>query len=93
MGSRGQYSEFIGKYLKRINDLENPLPQDSSIFLPPREDNLYKEYKPVSLKMPKPTTQEEKDALRVEYSKCLQQPATITEDTFSSDTFTEVLDT
>jgi len=92
MGSRGQYSEFIGKYLKRINDLENPLPQDSSIFLPPREDNLYKEYKPVSLQMPKPTTQEEKDALREEYSKCLQQPATITEDTFSSDTFTEVLD-
>ena len=92
MGSRGQYSEFIGKYLKRINDLENPLPQDSSIFLPPREDNLYEEYKPVSLQMPRPTTKEEKDALREEYSKCLQQPATVTEDIFSSDTFTEVLD-
>jgi len=92
MGTSAQYTEFIGKYLKRINDLENPLPQDSSIFLPPRDDSSPEEYKPVTVKMPQPSTQEEKDSLKEEYSKCLQEPATITEDTFSSETFTEVLD-
>jgi len=86
------HHEYMTTYLKRINDLENPLPQDSAIFLPSRKDNSPEEYKPVSLQMPKPTSQEAKDALREEYFKCLQQPATITEDTFSSETFTTVLD-
>ena len=92
MGTSAQYTEFIGKYLKRINDLENPLPQDSKIFLPPRGDNKPEEYKPMSVQMPKPATEEAKNALREEYFKCLTQSATITEDKFSSETFTTVLD-
>ena len=30
---------FMINYLKRISDLERPLPADSAIFLPPRPDN------------------------------------------------------
>ena len=38
------YNDYITTYLKRISDLENPLPEDSKIFLPPRPDNPAKEY-------------------------------------------------
>ena len=86
-------NDKIMKYLKRINDLENPLPPDCPLFLPPRPDNPAPEYKPSQgVKLPKLLTEEEKDALRLEYRKFISQPATITCDTFDSDGVTEVLD-
>ena len=40
-GSSSSMSDpnFMINYLKRISDLERPLPADSAIFLPPRPDN------------------------------------------------------
>ena len=86
--------KYLSDYMKRLKDLENPLPTDSPFFLPPRQGSSNQsEYKttPV-LKMPKAMTEEEKQSLRQEYFDCLDKPATVTEDTFDSDTVTEVLD-
>ena len=83
---------YMTNYLKRINDLTNPLPTDCPLFLPPRPDNPAPEYKPIPKQLPKALTEEDKIALREEYRQCAALPATITCDTFNSDGVTEVLD-
>ena len=83
----------IMNYVKRIDDLYNPLPPDCPLFLPPRPDNPAPEYKPSQgVRLPKLLTEEEKVVLREEYRKYAAQPATLTCDTFDSDEVTEVLD-
>jgi len=81
----------MSNYLKRINDLENPLPTDSPFFLPERPDNPAQEYVAENKGM-KPLTIEEKNELRVQYYENTKEPATETCDTFSSVGVTEVLD-
>ena len=87
-------ADFISNYLKRINDLENPLPLDSPIFLPercvesgPQEDVVRRE-----VRLPPTLSREDKERLRAEYSSCVESPATSTLDTFTSNTLTEVLE-
>ena len=86
--------DFISNYLKRINDLENPLPLDSPIFLPERcvppglqDDVVRKEGR-----LTPALSREDKERLRAEYSHCVESPASSTLDTFTSNTLTEVLE-
>eukprot|EP00092_Neocalanus_flemingeri_P019907 GFUD01021565.1.p1 GENE.GFUD01021565.1~~GFUD01021565.1.p1 ORF type:complete len:308 (+),score=107.70 GFUD01021565.1:92-1015(+) len=87
---------FTGEtYLKRLGDLENPLPLDSPIFLPPRPDSSQPETEPgkkkEARKLPIPLSEEEKGKLKEEYYRNVQLPATTTMDTFPADCITEVL--
>lgn len=87
------HDDFMSNYLKRLNDLENPLPTDSPLFLPERPDNPAEEY--VADKKTfkaKPLTLEEKNDLRDQYYENTKQQASETCDTFSSESVTEVLD-
>ena len=78
-------------YLKRIADLDNPLPTDSPFFLPERPDNPAQEYV-AEKKVKKILSDEEKDELKALYYKKTGEPATETWDRFSSERITEVLD-
>ena len=86
--------DFIANYLKRINDLENPLPLDSKIFLaercvqPGTQDDVVRK----EVRLTPALFREDKDRLRAQYSRCVESPATSTLDTFSSNTLTEVLE-
>ena len=83
----------MSNYLKRLNDLENPLPTDSPLFLPERPDNPAEEYVADRKTFKaKPLTLEEKNDLRDQYYENTKQEATETYDTFSCDSVTEVLD-
>ena len=84
--------DFMTNYLKRINDLENPLPSDSKIFLPERSVKDGPKYQSTEVKMSGSRTKEENERLREEYFKSVTEPATLTLDTFPSDRVTEVLD-
>ena len=88
------YDDFISNYLKRINDLENPLPLDSKIFLPERrvEAGGPRDQGRREARLPSDLGSEEKERLREEYFRCVESPATITLDTFPSNTITEVLE-
>ena len=87
------YNDYMTTYLKRISDLENPLPQESNIFLPPRPDNPPQEYNKTSVKVNlSGLSEEDKHRLREEYFANIEQPATETLDTFPSDSVTTVLD-
>ena len=87
------YNDYMTTYLKRISDLENPLPQDSKIFLPPRPDNPAQEYNSTSVKVNlSGLSEDDKHKLREEYFANIEQPATETLDTFPSDSVTTVLD-
>ena len=80
-------------YLKRIKDLDNPLPEDSTIFLPPRPDNPAQEYVKTKVKVNLTgLSEEDKLRLREEYLASIEQPATETLDTFPSKSVTTVLD-
>lgn len=85
-------SDYMTNYLKRISDLENPLPQDSKLFLPPRPDNPAPAYMGDGITKLKQLTTEEKNKLREEYLKCIEETATVTLSNFTSDTVTTVLD-
>jgi len=86
--------DYMTNYLKRINDLENPLPRDSKLFLPERtvKSGAGPEYKRGEVKLSGPRSKEENEKLRAEYLECVARPATTKLDTFPSDTITEVLD-
>ena len=88
------YDDFISNYLKRINDLENPLPLDSKIFLPERrvEAGAPRDQGRREARLPSDLGREQKERLREEYFRCVESPATITLDTFPSNTLTEVLE-
>ena len=84
---------YMADYLKRINDLDNPLPEDSKIFLPARPDNPAQEYVKTSVKVNLAgLSEDDKHRLREEYFACVEQPATETLDTFPSDSVITVLD-
>merc|ERR1711915_773238 len=81
-------------YMKRISDLDNPLPVDSPIFLPYRPDNEPPEKvspRKIPKKLPTPLSQDEKEKLRAEYYNSINLPATITFDSFAHDKITEIL--
>ena len=80
-------------YLKRLKDLENPLPLSSPWFLPYRPDNSPPEEKQKkgAVKLPTPLSKEEKSKLRSEYLESVKLPATKTFDTFPDNCLTEVL--
>ena len=84
--------DYMTNYLKRINDLENPLPSDSKLFLPERSVKDGPKYQSTEVKLSGFRTKEENERLRAEYLKSVTEPATITLDTFPSHTITEVLD-
>ena len=87
------HEDFMSNYLKRLNDLENPLPTDSPLFLPERPDNPAEGYvADKKVFKAKPLTLEEKNDLRAQYYENTKKQATETYDTFSSDCVTEVLD-
>jgi len=90
-----KFSFDAAGYVKRVNDLDKPLPLDSPFFLPPRPDNSPPEEEPgkkkEARKLPTPLSGEEKEKLKAEYYKNVQLPATTTLDKFSSDCITEVL--
>ena len=87
------YNDYITTYLKRISDLENPLPEDSEIFLPPRPDNPPQEYNKTSVKVNLTgLSEDDKLRLREEYFANVEQPATEILDTFPSNCVTTVLD-
>ena len=86
-------NDYMTSYLKRISDLENPLPEDSEIFLPPRPDNPPQEYNKTSVKVNLAgLSEDDKLQLREEYFANVEQPATETLDTFPSNRVTTVLD-
>ena len=78
-------------YIKRISDLEKPLPEDSKIFLPPRPDNPAQEYIKTKVNLGG-LSEDDKHRLMEEYFTNIEQPATETLDTFPSDSVTQVLD-
>ena len=78
-------------YIKRISDLENPLPEDSKIFLPPRPDNPAQEYIKTKVNLGG-LSEDDKHRLMEEYFTNIEQPATETLDTFPSDSVTQVFD-
>ena len=86
--------DFMTNYLKRINDLENPLPQDNKLFLPERKVKASPgpAYSRTEVKMTGSRTKEENERLRAEYLKNVEGPATETLTSFPEDTITEVLD-
>merc|ERR1711971_519846 len=85
--------DYMTNYLKRINDLESPLPLDSKLFLPERlVSRAGPEYQRTEVKLSGPRTKEENEKLRSEYQKCVAAPATTKLDTFPHHTVTEVLD-
>ena len=87
------YDDFISNYLKRINDLDNPLPLDSKIFLPERSVEAGPQnYVRKEVRLPPFLSREDKERLRAEYSSCVESPATSTLDSFPSKTLTEVLE-
>ena len=86
-------NDYMTSYLKRISDLENPLPEDSEIFLPPRPDNPPQEYNKTSVKVNLTgLSEDDKLQLREEYFANVEQPATERLDTFPSNCVTTVLD-
>ena len=86
--------DYMTNYLKRINDLENPLPQDNKLFLPERKVKASPgpAYSRTEVKMTGSRTKEENERLRAEYLKNVEGPATETLTSFPEDTITEVLD-
>jgi len=80
-------------YMKRISDLDKPLPLDSPIFLPLRPDNTppITEGRKGPVKMPAVLSQEEKDKLKAEYYESVKHPATTTFDNFPAGEITEIL--
>ena len=87
------YNDFIANYLKRINDLDNPLPQDSPIFLAERSVEAGPQHHArKEVRLPAGLSREDKERLREQYYRCVETPATSTLDTFSSNTLTEVLE-
>ena len=86
--------DFMTNYLKRINDLENPLPPDNKLFLPERKVKAAPgpEYSRAEVKMTGSRSKEENERLRAEYLKNVEGPATETLSSFPADTITEVLD-
>jgi len=80
-------------YLKRLADLDKPLPLDTAWFLPPRPDHSPPEDsgKRRAVKLPTPLTKDEKEQLRTEYYENVKLPASITLDHFPEDEITEVL--
>ena len=86
--------DFMTNYLKRINDLENPLPRDNKLFLPERTVKAAPgpEYTRGEVRLTGPRSKEENERLRAEYLASVEQPATTTLSSFPSDTVTEVLD-
>jgi len=81
-------------YLRRLKDLDNPLPLDSPIFLPPRADNSPpakdETTKKAPVKLPKPLTEEEKEAKNKAYHENIKLPPTKAWDNFTDDV-TEVV--
>ena len=93
MPAVSDYNDYMTSYLKRISDLENPLPEDSEIFLPPRPDNPAQDYKSTSVKVNLTgLSEEDKHRLREEYFANIEEPATERLDSFPSDSVTTVLD-
>ena len=86
--------DYMTNYLKRINDLENPLPRDSKLFLPERtvKSAPGPQYTRSEVKMTGSRSKEENERLRAEYLKNVEGPATTTLTSFPPDTVTEVLD-
>ena len=86
--------DFMSNYLKRINDLENPLPRDNKLFLSERKVKSAPgpEYTRGEVKMSGARSKEENERLRAEYLQNVEGPATTTLTSFPSDTVTEVLD-
>ena len=80
-------------YLKRLKDLENPLKEDSQIFLPPRpvDPNVLADKQPQYIPnqnvkvrlLPPVLTQEERTKQRTSYEDIVKLPATTTLTTFS----------
>ena len=90
--------DFITKYLQRINDLDNPLPPDSPIFLAGRcveagaRDCVVREEERKKVRLSPGLTTEQKERLSAEYYRCVESPATTTLDTFPGHIVTEVLE-
>jgi len=81
-------------YLRRLADLDKPLPLDTAWLLPPRPDHSRAEQRSGerrAVKLPTPLTKEEKEELRTEYYENVKQPATIPLEHFLADEITEVL--
>ena len=94
MQNKGENNFDGNEYLRRLGDLENPLPLDSPLFLPPRPDNNPPETaleKRGPVKLPIPLSGEEKEKLRNEYLENVKQQATTIFDTFPEDCLTEVV--
>jgi hypothetical protein len=95
MENKGENNFDGNEYMRRLGDLENPLPLDSPLFLPPRPDNnppetaLEKKKGPV--KLPTPLSGEEKEKIRNEYLENVKLPASTIFDTFPEDCLTEVV--
>jgi len=82
--------------MSRLQDLENPLKQNSPIFLDPRPDpkkpdDVKKAEKKIAKVIPAPMSEEETNRLKDEYRKNIGSPATTTWKTFSADAITEVV--
>ena len=87
------YDDFISNYLRRINDLDNPLPEDSEIFLPERRVQPGPQhYERREVRLPSCLSREEGERLRAEYWQSVETPATNTLHTFPPDTLTQVLE-
>jgi len=79
-------------YLRRLKDLDNPLPLSSPWLFPPRPDNTPPaQGNKTTVRLPPTLTQEEKEKLRAEYLASVKLPATTTLDSFPADRLTEVI--
>ena len=83
-----------GKYIKRVKDLDNPLPLDCSWFLPFRPNTVTPpklDVKKPPFKEQIPLTVEEKAKLKEEYYESVKHSAEKTFDSFCTDGVTEIL--
>ena len=82
-------------YLKRLRDLENPIPLSTPWFLPYRPDNSPPEEqegkKKGVVKLPTPLSGDEKQKLKNKYLENVKLPATTTFDAFPDNCLTEVV--
>lgn len=82
--------------MKRLEDLEYPLNEDSPVFLDPRpnknkQENEIETEKKAPKGIPAPLTEEEKNKLREDYKKNIESPATTTWKTFPEDVITDII--
>jgi len=95
-----KHSTYVDNlYLKRLNDLEKPLPEDSPFFLPPRPIDTNPENGSGNQRQrakggrtfPPVQTAEERARQQLEYQESVKLPATTTLNEFPSETITEVM--